>query len=100
MSRRDAVLLAARTLAVLLTVWALNEVSHLPGALHSFLHYLNRESPTSPYVEYMRHSYLIALGFVVTRIVGYALIARWLYRGGPEIEEMLLPAPEQDVAPD
>jgi hypothetical protein len=98
MSRKDAVVLASRTLAVLLTVWSLTEVSHLPGTVHSFLNYLNREPASSPGVEYMRHSYLIALGFLITRIVGYSLMAMWLYRGGPEIEELLLPVPEENVA--
>lgn len=91
MSRKDAVVLASRTLAVLLTVWALTEVSHLPGTVHSFLNYLNHEPSSSPGVEYMRHSYLITLGFLITRIVGYSLMAMWLYKGGPEIEELLLP---------
>ena|ERR1700690_2522663 len=96
MSRKDAVVLASRTLAVLLTVWALTEVSHLPGTVHSFLNYLNHEPSSSPGVEYMRHSYLITLGFLISRIVGYSLMARWLYKGGPEIEELLLPiAPEE-----
>jgi hypothetical protein len=40
----------------------------------------------------MRHYYLLILGFLLTRIVGYSLMARWLYKGGPEIEELLLPA--------
>ena len=91
MSKRDAVVLASRTLATLLIVWALTEVSHLPGALQSYLHYLNHE-PSSSGVEYMRHYYLLILGFLLTRIVGYSLMARWLYKGGPEIEELLLPA--------
>ena len=91
MSTKDAVVLASRTLAVLLTVWALNEVSHLPGTLHSFLDYLNHESSSSAGVQYMRHSYLISLGFLITRIVGYSLMAWWLYKGGPEVEELLLP---------
>ena len=98
MSRKDSVTLASRTLAVLLTVWALNEVSHLPGTLHSFLNYLNHEPSSSPGVEYMRHSYLITLGFLVTRIVGYSLMAMWLYRGGPDVEELLLPAGSEEVA--
>jgi hypothetical protein len=90
-------MLASRTLAVLLTVWALNDVSYLPESLHSFLHYLNHESTASTATEYWRHYYLIRLGFLVTRIVGYSLMARWLYKGGPEIEELLLPEPEENV---
>ena len=91
MSKKEALLLASRTLATLLVVWALTEVSHLPGTVHSFLNYSNRGPESSPGVEYMRHSYLIALGFLITRIIGYSLMASWLYKGGPEIEELLLP---------
>jgi len=96
MSKKDAVVLASRTLATLLILWALSEVSYLPERLHSYLNYLNRELSSAPGIQYMRHSYLIALGFLITRIVGYVLMARWLYQGGPEIEELLLPTESQE----
>jgi hypothetical protein len=98
MSRKDALSLASRSLAVLLLVFAFTDVSYLPGSVHSFLHYLTYEHAT-PGTEYLRHYYLIALGFLITRIVGYCLVARWLYRGGPEIEELLLPTAEEDAKP-
>jgi hypothetical protein len=97
MSRKDGVVLASRTLAVLLIVWALTDVSYLPGSLHSFLHYIGQETSSSPGVQYLRHYHLIALGFLVIRIVGYSLVAMWLYKGGPEIEELLLPGSEESV---
>jgi hypothetical protein len=96
MSRRDLITLASRTLATLLIVSALSEVSYLPSRLHSFLHYLNHE-PASSGIDYLRHYYLIDLGFLVARIVGYSLMARWLYQGGPEIEELLLPVEPQET---
>jgi hypothetical protein len=96
-SRKDAVVLASRTLAVLLTVWALNDLSYLPGSLNSFLHYGSQVTPSTA-TQYWRHYYLIGLGFLVTRIVGYSLMAMWLYKGGPEIEELLLPESEEQVA--
>lgn len=97
-SRKDAVVLASRTLATLLIVWALSDSSYLPERVHSLLHFLNRE-PTSPTAtEYGRHYYLIQIGFLVTRIVGYSLMAKWLYKGGSDIEQLLLPAPEGDPA--
>jgi len=43
MSRKDALSLASRSLAVLLIVFAFTDVSYLPGSVHSFLHYLNYE---------------------------------------------------------
>jgi hypothetical protein len=91
MSRRDAAVLAGRTLALLLTVWALSELSSLPGQVHSFLHYLNREPSSSATVQYYRHYYLLSSGFLFTRIVGFFLMARWLFKVGPGLEELLLP---------
>jgi hypothetical protein len=91
MSRKDGVVLASRTLAVLLTVWGLTEVSVLPEILNSFVHYLNLQpSPTSN-VDYLRHDHLISLGFLITRIAGSFLMAAWLFKCGPEVEELLLP---------
>jgi hypothetical protein len=92
MSRKDAVVLAARTLAALLSVWALTDVSYLPERLHPFVYYLSQEATSSASREHFRHYYLIGLGFLVVRIVGYSLMARWLYKSGPEVEELLLPA--------
>jgi hypothetical protein len=93
MSRKEAVRLASRTLAVLMTVWALTEVSYLPSAVYSFLRYGSDQSTMS----YWRHHYLIQLGFVVTRMIGYSLTALWLFKGGPEIEELLLPESEEQT---
>ncbi len=42
MSRKDAIVLASRMLALLLTVWALAEVSNLPASLFSFLARLHK----------------------------------------------------------
>ena len=38
----------------------------------------------------------MALGFLITRIVGYSLMAAWLFRCGPDIEELLLPVHLRD----
>jgi hypothetical protein len=98
MLRKDGVILASRTLAVLLTVWALTDVSYLPERLYSLLHYLNHESASPAASEYGRHYYLIQFGFLVTRIVGFSLMAMWLYKGGPDVEELLLPSSEENLA--
>jgi hypothetical protein len=105
MSREDVMLLASRTLAVLLTVWALAEFGNLPGYLQSLLYYLNHEVPTASnagYLQYMRHHYLIDLSFALTKAIGFSLLARWLFKGGPEVFELLLPTtvPEISIAGD
>ena len=79
MSREDFVILASRTLAVLMMVWALTEVSYVPTTLHSFLHYSNLDIVShSPGSEYYKHSELISLCFRFFRIIGFSLLARWL----------------------
>ena len=92
--RREAIVLASRLLAVLLTIWALAEVSYLPTSLYSFLRYSDQGGGTSSIaMHYWHHHYLMSLGFLIIRIVGYTLIASWFYRCGPDIEELLLPTP-------
>jgi hypothetical protein len=90
MSRRDAVVLGSRLLAVLLSVWVLSEISYLPVNVDSFLHYAEGASLSS--APYWHHHYLLTLGFLVTRIVGFSLMSRWLFSCGPDVEELLLPA--------
>jgi hypothetical protein len=97
MSRKDAVVLASRTLAVLFIVSALIEVTYLPERFHAFLHYVNQEPASSAAIQYWRHYYLISLGFLIIRIIGFSLMALWLRKCGPEVEELLLP-PEEIAA--
>jgi hypothetical protein len=97
MSKKDALLLASRAVALFLTVAALSEMSYVPEFVNSFLHY-HKYAPTAStnvdYLDYMRHYYLIRLAFLLTRIVGLSLLARWIYKGGSEIEELLMPSAE------
>lgn len=83
--------LGSRLLAVILILYALAAISGVPEVVYSFRHYASEVEPTVR-TEYMRHLYLISLGFHITRIVGYSLMAAWLFRCGPDIEELLLPA--------
>jgi hypothetical protein len=92
MTKRDGVILGSRLLAVLLTVWTLSELSYLPSHLLAYLRYAEMGYSSSPLAnQYWKHHYLIELGFLITRIVGYSLMAAWLYKCGPDIEELLLP---------
>lgn len=90
-------MVASRVLSVLLTVSALAELSYLPEFLHSYLHYISESAPPAAYTQYMQHYYLLRLGFLVTRIIGYFLMARWIHKGGPEVEELLLPSAREQV---
>src|SRR5260370_6936178 len=91
MSREDALVLASRALALLFAVWALGEVSYLPERLHSFLHYVNQEPGSSTAIQYLRPYYLITLGFLLTSILGFSLLARWICKGGPQLKALFSP---------
>jgi hypothetical protein len=79
-------------------MWAFSEASYLPETLHSFLRYNNQELGPSNALYYWRHYYLIRPGFLITRVIGFSLMARWLYKGGPEVEELLLHTAPQENA--
>ena len=96
MSGKDATALASRTLATLFAVWALDDLSYVPQHVHTLLHYLGSPSPS---VEDTRHYYLLILGFHAVRIIGYSLLARWLFKVGPDVENFLLP-PRLQEPPD
>jgi hypothetical protein len=96
-SRREAVVLGSRLLAILLSVWALSALSSVPETAYAFIRYA--EGPmTNGASEYWKHHYLMVLGFEITRVIGYSLMAAWLFRSGPDIEELLLPAHMRDGA--
>jgi hypothetical protein len=91
MSKKDAVLLASRVIAVYLTVWLFTELAYLPERLFSFIHYVIHEPIAAGGSHYLRQYYLVGLATVVTRIIGLAVLARWLYKGGTGVEALLLP---------
>ena len=90
MSRNEAVVLGARLLGLLLTVWALSDLLSVPTEVFSLLHYSSEGSVLSVTNEYWRHHYAMELGFTIVRVVGFSLTARWLYRGGPEVAQFVL----------
>ena len=91
MSRKEAVTLASRTLGLLMTIWSLTDLSYLPTHLHSYLRYVDPGPVVTPSNEFWRHHEFIDLGFLVVRILGTALVAFWLFRASPEVEQLLLP---------
>jgi len=94
MSKEDTLCLASRVLALFFMICALWELSYLPEFVQSFFHYADYQATSSTntqYLEYWRHHYLIGLGFLVVRIIGFALVSLWFFKGGPEVKELLLP---------
>ena len=97
MSNEDAVILASRSLALLLMVAALIELSYLPGSINSFRHYVSVELASPSATQYYRQANLISLSFLVVRTIGYSMLARWLFKGGPEVVNLLLPSTSEIV---
>lgn len=95
MPKRQLVMLASRTLSVVFTVSALVELSYVPERLHSFLHYVSVQQGSN-YVQYLRHYYLISLGFLIVRIVGLFLMGMWMRKCGSDVEELLWPSSDED----
>jgi hypothetical protein len=91
MSRNEAVVLGARLLGSLLTVWALSELLSVPTEVYSLLRDSSQGSVFSTTNQYWLHRDAMVLGFTIVRFVGFSLTARWLYRGGPEVADFLLP---------
>jgi len=102
MSREDSVMLASRTLALLLTVWALAEVCNLPGHVQLFRYYSDHETVLGAgtgYWQFWRQHYFIDLCFTAVKTVGFGLAARWLFKGGADVQEFLLPSSTVESAP-
>lgn len=95
MSKEDAVVLAGRSLAVLFMVWALTDLCYLPGSINTFRRDVSVEFRSPAATQYYRQADLISLSFLVVRIIGYSLLARWLFKGGPEVATLLLPATDE-----
>ncbi len=100
MSKEDVVVLASRMLGILLLVSALEGLTYIPGGIYTVLHYSQVELSSPSTTQYYRHTNLIHLSFLVVRIVGYSLLARWLFNGGPEVMEWLLPSSANDTSAD
>jgi hypothetical protein len=94
MSKRESVVLASRTLSVLLMVWVFADMSYLPERWIEYVHYLRPES-ASEQVTYLRRYHLAMLVCSGVRILGFSILARWLYKAGGEVVELLLPSSQE-----
>ena len=94
MTRRDAILLASRALALYLIAWALNDLSYLPESVLSFRH--NTSVLYSN--NYLRTYYGVAIVVRVLRSTALFLTAAWLYRCGGRVQAYFLPVEPSALA--
>jgi len=86
MSKRAAVLIASRVVALYLFCWALDSLSYLPARLVLIPHWTSEAL----------HSYeMLTLEATVLRAVAFFGAAMLFYECGPRVEAFLLPAQKQ-----
>jgi len=82
MSKREAILIVSRAVALYLFVWALDDLTYLPGRFLLIRHWAGEAW----------HSYdMINLEFTIFRAVALLGAALLFYECGPRVEAFLLP---------
>ena len=96
MTKREAVVLASRALALYLICWALSDVTHLPQVVFSFRHH----SSVLVTHDYWWNYYRIELTFYLVRIVALFVTAGWLIKPGEGIYRYFFPSEQAKTKPD
>ena len=96
MSRKEAVLLVSRGLAMIQLITAFLEITTLPGRLMSLHHYTSLISASAAtQSDYYFKSYdQVGIAFMFARIAGLLLFAFVFWNCRPWIERILMPKPE------
>jgi hypothetical protein len=100
MTRKEAVLLVSRALAVIELVAALDVTTFLPAHFMSFLHYVRASQVPghTAQVDYLLGYDEVDLMSLLVRIGGFLILAIILWKCGPWVERVLLPKQKETVA--
>lgn len=90
MTRRDAVILASRALALYLFAWGLNDLSYVPQTVVSLRHHYSVLSSNDYWFSYYGLELLVRIG----RLAALFVTAAWLYACGPRVQRFFLPVDE------
>jgi ABC-type microcin C transport system permease subunit YejB len=93
MSRKELVFIVSRVFALLLSSWAMVEVSYLPERLFALTHHINQGSVLARY-DYWSSYYLVVTSFLVARVLALLFAAGSFWRCGPRVQALF--SPEQD----
>jgi hypothetical protein len=93
MSRKELVFLFSRAFALLLSSWALVEVSYLPERLFALSHHINERSVFTTH-DYWSSYYSIVTVFLIVRILALLFAAALLWQCGPRVQALF--SPRQD----
>jgi hypothetical protein len=92
-SKKEAVTIASRTLAVYFLFWFLDDLTYLPSSLHSLWHHRNMLS--TEWTTYLRNSDVISISFRLLRMVGLFFAVQWFYRAGPAVQGYFLDSADE-----
>jgi hypothetical protein len=96
MSRKELVFLVSRAFALFLYTWAFAEISYLPERLLSLTHHIGEASVLSRY-DYWSSYYLVAVSFLVVRILAFLWAAGSFWRCGPGVQALFAPKLDDEV---
>jgi hypothetical protein len=94
-SKKEAVTIISRSLAVYFLFWFLEDVTYLPSSLFSLWHHRNVLGSTE-WTTYLRNSDLISLSFRLLRILGLFFAVQWFYRAGPAVQGYFLDSADEE----
>ena len=91
MSKREAVLIVSRAVALYLLCWALSDLTYLPERLFALSHHAV-EHGVIVTNYYYRNLDILSLAALLVRIAALLIAAAWLYKCGPRVEAFFLPS--------
>ncbi len=94
MSRTEAITLLGRLFAIYLCIWAIVDFTYLLDYLFSAWHYLVESNSTASH-DYWAEHYRLLTGLAALRTLGLLATARFFWKGGPKLEELLWSVPEE-----
>jgi hypothetical protein len=96
-SKKEAVTIACRALAVYLLFWFLEDLTLLPSSLFSLWHH-GSMSGANDWTTYLRNWDLISLSFRLLRMVALFFAVQWFYRAGPALQDYFLDPTGNELA--
>lgn len=96
MTKKEAVLLVSRALAIIQIVTALEAITYLPERFISLFHHAQAESVLEPFKidRYFQTLDRVGMTLMLVRILGLLVLAFIFWNCGPWVERILLPRQE------
>jgi hypothetical protein len=96
-SKKEAVTIASRTLAVYFLFWFVSELTYLPSSMFSLWHHRNMLGATE-WTTYLRNSDVISISLRLLRMAALFFAVQWFYRAGPAVQEYFLDSTDEPAA--